>query len=148
MPNVLISSQTTFLANLNGAADRVTSQSSERIDFCCNREEGNTKMFAYIKFFCDDICLNRVIIVSPDSDVAVKSLYQTVTNPIFLNAIWFKTGTSDDQRYIPTHVLASELGLPIWCLGPAMHAVSGCDSVSSFSHIRKTATFQTLKRID
>ena len=105
-------------------------------------------MFAYIKFFCDNIRLNGVIIVSSDSDVAVISLYQSVTNPIFLNAIWFKTGTSDDPRYIPIHVLASELGLPMCCLGSAMHAVSGCDSVSSFPHIRKTKTFQTLKRID
>ena len=38
----------------------------------------------------------------------------------------FRTGTGDDQRYIPIHVLASKLELPIYCLLPAMHA--GCDS--------------------
>ena len=45
--------------------------------------------------------------------------------------------------YIPIHALASEIGLPICCVLPAMHA--GCDSVSSFSHIKKMAAFQTLK---
>ena len=67
------------------------------------------------------------------------SLYQSVTNLTFLDAFWFKPGTGDDQGYIPIHVLASELELPICCLLPAMHA--GCNLVS----IRKMTTFQTLK---
>ena len=143
LPNVLTSSQTIYLANLDGATDRVTSQSSERIAFYCDHEEADMKMVAHIKFLCDNICLNKVIIVLPDSDAAVISLYQSVTNLTFLDALWFKIGIGDDQRYIPTHVLASELGLPICCWLSAMHAV--CDSVNSFSHIRKITTFQTLK---
>ena len=117
--------------------------SGERINFYCNHKEADTKIFAFIKFFCDNIRLNRVITVLSDSDVAVIFLYQSVTNLTFLDALWSTTGTGDDQRYIPIHVLASESGLPIWCcLLPAMHA--GCDSVSSFSHIRKMTTLQTL----
>ena len=131
------------MTNLDGEKDRVTSQNSERIDFYYNPEEADTKMFVHITFSCDNNRLNRVIIVLPDSDVAEISLYQSVTNLTFLEALWFKIGTGDVQRYIPKHVLASELGLPIGCLLPAMHA--GCDSVSSFSHIRKMTTFQTLK---
>ena len=65
------------------------------------------KLYALINIF-------RVIIVSPDSDVAVISLYQSVTNLTFLDALWFKTGTGDDQRYIPIHVLASELVLTLY----------------------------------
>ena len=65
------------------------------------------KLYALINIF-------RVIIVSPDSDVAVISLYQSVTNLTFLDALWFKTGTGDDQRYIPIHVLASELVLILY----------------------------------
>ena len=42
-----------FSANLDDAADRVTSQSSERIEFYCDHEEANTKIFTYIKFLCD-----------------------------------------------------------------------------------------------
>ena len=57
-----------------------------------------------------------VIIVSPDSDVAVISLYQSVTILTFLDALCFKTGTGDDHKYIPIHALASEIGLPICCL--------------------------------
>ena len=95
MPEVLTSFQTNYLANLDGATYRVTSQRSERIDFYCNHEEGDSKMFAYIKFLYDNICLNRII-VSPDSDVAVISLYQGVTNFAFLDVLRFKTGTGDE----------------------------------------------------
>ena len=112
-----------------------TSQRSERIDFDCNREKADSKMFAYIKFLF--VCLNRIV-VSADSNVTVISLYQGVTDFTLLNALWFKTGTSDD-----IYALASEIGLPICCLLPAIHA--GCGSVSSFSYVRKMTAFQTWK---
>ena len=41
--------------------------------------------------------------------------------------------------------LASKLALAICCLLPAMHVILGCNSASSFSHIRKIIVFQTLK---
>ena len=143
MPSIFTSFQTNYSTNLDGATDRVTRQSSERIRFYCDHEAAKTNMFANIKFLCDNIRMNRVIIVSSDSDVAVISLYQSVTNFTFLDALWFKTGTGDNQRHIPRHVLATELGLPICCLLLAVHA--GCDLVSSFLHILKMATFQALK---
>ena len=63
-----------FLANLDGATDYVTSQSSERIDFHWNHDKADTKMFTYNKFLCDNIRLSKIIIVSPDTDVTVISL--------------------------------------------------------------------------
>ena len=64
MPNDLTSSQTIHLANLDGATDRLTSQGSERIEFYCNHEEADTKMFANIKFLCDNTRLSRVTVES------------------------------------------------------------------------------------
>ena len=84
---VLTSSKTILLASLDGTTDRLTSQSSERIDFYWHHTEADTKMFACIKFFCDNICLNKVIIISPDTGVFVKSLYESVMNLNFLNTI-------------------------------------------------------------
>ena len=123
------------MANLDGKTDGATSQSSERIAFYCDYEEPDTKMFVYIKFLCDNIRLTRDIIVSLDTDAAAISLYQSVTNLTFLDTIRLKTGTGEDQRCISIHVLDSELGLPISYLLSAMHAVSGCNSVSTFSRI-------------
>ena len=74
-----MSCQNICLANLDGAADRATSQSSERTDLYCDHEEADTKIFALIKFLCDKehkfIRLNSIIIVLPDTDVTVISLY-------------------------------------------------------------------------
>ena len=100
---VLTSSQTIYMANLDGTTDCITSQNSERIDFYSDHEEANTKMFAYIKCLCGNIRLNRIIIVLPDNDVAMISLYPSVTNLTFVDVTWLKTGTGDDQRYIPIH---------------------------------------------
>ena len=142
LPNDLTSSQTIYLANLDSATDRVASQSSEKIDFYNDHRESDTKMFAYINFLCDNIPLNMVIIVSPVTAVAVISLWQSFTKLILSDAIWFKTGTRDHERYIPTHELAS--GLPLCCLLLARHGISQCDSLSIFSYIGMK-TFQTLK---
>ena len=64
MSKVSTSFQTNYLANLHGATDRVTitNQRSERIEFYCNTKKADTKMFAYIKFLCDNIRMNKVII--------------------------------------------------------------------------------------
>ena len=47
-------------------------------------------------------------------------------------------------RDIYTYISIS-LRIRITNVLPAMHKMSGCDSVSTFSHIEKIATFQTIK---
>ena len=98
-------------------------------------------MFAYIKFLCGNIRLRRVAVVSPDTGVAVIFFHESVTNFTFLDAIMLKTGAKDDERYISIHLLASELKLVICCVLLAIRAISERDSVSTFSHIEKIATF-------
>ena len=53
--------------------------------------------------------------------------------------------TGNDQKCTHVHLVASELGLPICCLLREMHAISGCNSVNSFSHTGKITAFQTFK---
>ena len=84
LPKVLTSFQTIYLTNLDGAADCVTSQSSETIDFYCDHEEADTKIFAYIKFLCDNNRLSRVTIFLLDTDVAMISLYESVVLTHFI----------------------------------------------------------------
>ena len=79
LESVLTSFQTIYFTNLDAATDLVTNQSSERIAFYCDHEQASTKMFAYTKFLCDNIRLRKVTIVSPDTDVAVISLYENAT---------------------------------------------------------------------
>ena len=98
------------------------------------------------KFSLNTVQLKRVIIDSPDTFDAVISLYHHVTNLVLLDSIWFKAGTGNEQQLIPIHSLTSEYGLQISCLLLAINAISGCDSVSSFSRIGKRKHSRHLKR--
>ena len=60
---------------------------SEKIKFYCDHEEADTKMFTKINFLSNTVQLKRVIIDSPETDVAVTSLYYYVTNPALLDSI-------------------------------------------------------------
>ena len=51
--------------------------------------------------------------------------------------IWFKAGTGKEKQLIPILSLASEYGSSICHLLSVIHAMSGYDSVSSFSQIDK-----------
>ena len=79
LPEHLSSYQSVYLANLDGTTDFVTKEYSKKIKFYCDHDEADTKMFTYIKFLSNTVQLKRVIIDSPDTDVAVISLYQNVT---------------------------------------------------------------------
>ena len=50
LPYVLISSQTIYLGNFDGATDRVASQGSERIYFYCDHEEAHISSVFVIIF--------------------------------------------------------------------------------------------------
>ena len=72
-------------------------------------------MFVYTQFLCDNIRLSRVTNVSPDTDVAVISLYESVTNLTFLHSYMQYNMVRDwcqkrSEIYTPINLLASELG--------------------------------------
>ena len=71
-------------------------------------------------------------------------LYQSATNFILLDELWFKTGVGKNIRFIAIHTLASKMGSSMCKILPVVHAISGCDSVSSFSGIGKKKVIQVL----
>ena len=101
-------------------------------------------MFVYCSFALNEYALQRIIICSPDTDVAVICCYQYFVN-LSVEQLWFKTGVGKALRYVPMHEVASSLGPSICKLIPAFHAVTGCDSVSSLCGIGKKSAFNVLK---
>ena len=91
----------------------------------CSHEEADTRMLLYASHAADTV--SRVVIASPDTDVAVLCVHfaQTIGTEI-----WFKTGVKDLVRYIPIHDIARELGSEFCESLPAFHALTGCDSTS------------------
>ena len=59
----------------------------KKLNFYCDHEEADTKMFTKINFLSNTVQLKRVIIDSPETDVAVISLHYYVTNPALLDSI-------------------------------------------------------------
>ena len=57
------------------------------MDFYYDNEEAETEILAYIKFLCENICLNRIVIVSPDTHVVL-------------------TYAGDGRGYVPVHLQA------------------------------------------
>ena len=82
--------------------------------------------------------MHRIAIESPDTDVAVICCYQLATNLASLSELWFQTGVGKNKRYIPIHISLNTI-----C---AVHVITGCDSVRSFSGVGKKTAFSLLKR--
>ena len=123
---------------------KITSEEITVIDLICNHEEADSKMFVYCHFALTENMLQRIIICSPDTDVAVICCYQFVTS-LSVEQLWFKTGVGKALRYIPVHEVSNSLGLEICKLLPAFHSVTGYDSVSSLCGIGKKSAFNVLK---
>ena len=84
----------------------------------------------------------RIVIQSPDTDVAVLSITQF--EDLQCQELWFRTGVKDRLRFIPIHRLNSSLGTPLCKALPAFHALTGCDSTSALQGIGKTTAWKIL----
>ena len=63
--------------------------------------------------------------------------------------VWFQTGMvasiKDCRRYIPVHELCKSLNSVVCNILPAAHAITGCDTTSSFFGIDKKSMLKALK---
>lgn len=98
-----------------------------------NHEEADTRMILHANHASSS--KKRIIIQSPDTDVAVLSVH--TVKALQCDELWFKTGIKDKARFIPIHLIAEKLGVSV-CAGlPGFHALTGCDSTSGFFRIGK-----------
>ena len=100
-----------------------------------DHEEADSQMFVHISHAKHKYGIDRTIIWSLDTDVAVLSVHYW--HALETKELFFKTGFKQKRRYIPVHLIAQNLGRNISLILPAVHSLSGCDSTSSFSHIGK-----------
>ena len=83
---------------------------------------------------CIDLAVKELNVKS----VVLWSIYSDITaiSPriVLLLGIklFFKTGVREHKRFIPMHDVASDLGERMPLALPVIHALSGCDSTSSF----------------
>lgn len=107
-----------------------------------DQEEADTRMILHAHNASHDH--NRVVIQSPDTDVAVLSVH--FFNSLACEQLWFRTGVKDKLRFVPIHSLAEMLGSDVCAALPCFHALTGCDSTSGLFGIGKKKAWATLKR--
>lgn len=121
-------------------------------DLFCSHEEADTRMLLHAwdadRSFASLGRNGRVIIKTPDTDVVVLTLYYypRMQNT---NEFWVETGrvtsTTDLRRYLPIHNICNSLGRALCDIIPAVHALTGCDSVSAMHGIGKKTVMKVLK---
>lgn len=121
---------------------KLTKGHSEPLDeLQSDHEEADTRMILHALHASHDH--DRVVVHSPDTDVAVLSVYSF--SSMQCTEMWFRTGTKDKLRYLPIHTIANRIG-PAMCRAlPGFHSLTGCDSTSALSGIGKKKGFELLK---
>ena len=116
------------------------------------QEEADTRIILHAlhsdKLYQENNVQGRIVVKSPDTDVLVLLVhyFQNMKNT---SELWFQTGlitsTKDCRRYIPVHDLCKSLSSVVCEILPADHALTGCDTTSSFFGIGKNSMFKVLK---
>ena len=83
-----------------------------------------------------------MIVASPH--VYVIASYQFTSEPATLNKLWLKTWSEKRKKQVAIHEAVEEYGGSVLKVLAAFHAISRCDSVSSFCDTGWTA-LSTLK---
>ena len=104
------------------------------------QEEADTRMLLHAAHASKNAC-QSVIVRSPDTDVAFLCLYFAGE---ILKPLYFETGVKDSHRVIDVKAMATALGPDICKALPGLHALTGCDSTSSFHGKGKVSCYSRL----
>ena len=98
----------------------------------CNHEEADTRMMVHA---ADAVKSGhrRILIRTVDTDVVVLAVWMAQELHEAVDELWLAIGTGKSFRYIAAHKLAVSLGPDKSKALPVFHAITGCDTVSSFA---------------
>ena len=97
----------------------------------CSHEEADSRIFLHVAAAAS--CGHRKLIVrTTDSDVVVLAVSAFVSLGQKVDELWVAFGMQRRYRYIPVHTIAAQLGPAKSSALPAFHALTGCDTTSSF----------------
>ena len=107
------------------------------------QEEADTRIILHAlysdKLYQENNVQGRIVVL-------LVHYFQNMKNT---SELWFQTGlitsTKDCRRYIPVDELCKLLSSVVCEILPADHALTGCDTTSSFFGIGKNSMFKALK---
>ena len=103
----------------------------------CSHEEADTRLFQHV---ADAIKkgYRKLLVRTVDTDVVMVAI--ATLNRTKPDELWVAFGTGGHFRFIPIHEVAAAVGPRKSVNLPLFHALTGCDTVSSFAGIgKKTA---------
>uniref|UniRef100_UPI00358F05C7 uncharacterized protein n=1 Tax=Myxine glutinosa TaxID=7769 RepID=UPI00358F05C7 len=98
----------------------------------CNHEEADTRMMLHAAAAMKS-GHHRVLIRTVDTDVVVLAVWMAQELNEVVDELWLALGTGKNFRYIAAHELSATLGPDKAKALPIFHAITGCDTVSSFA---------------
>ena len=107
-------------------------------ELSCKQEEADTKIFLCAKFAAS-LGFESASIITVDSDVAILSMYYQHRLDVKL---FLRIGTGSKEKIFD--IQTNDLSIDAVDALPVVHALSGCDSTSSFSGIGKVKFFKTV----
>ena len=111
----------------------------------CDHEEADSKMFIHL---ADAVKQGheRVTIKTVDTDVVILAV--SAVSKLNIHELWVAFGSGGHLRYVPAHVMAMPLGPEKAQALPLFHALTGCDTVSSFANRGKKSAWDTWNVFD
>lgn len=104
----------------------------------CSHEEADSRIMRHASHAVS-YNHHKLLIRSVDTDDVVLAVARAQQLPL-IDELWIAFGTGKSFQYLPAHEIAAGLGPEKAQVLPMFHALTGCDTVSSFAgHGKKTA---------
>ncbi|KAK3096470.1 hypothetical protein FSP39_000527 [Pinctada imbricata] len=145
--------KTLYMAGAFDNPDIVKKFTTEEVNLCeelgSTQEEADTRIILHLinidSSFKRSGTRGRVIVQSSDTDVLVLCCHflQKLTNT---DELWIQKGhcVRDGKKFVPVHDIYKALPSHVPKVLPVLHALSGCDTVSSMYGIGKKSVFKLM----
>ena len=100
----------------------------------------------HIKYTYNLNTIERYIIWSPDTDVAVLGIH--FAEKFGFKEVYLRTGIKRKKCFIPIHRIVNQLSTTMCQFLPAVHALTRCDSNSSFRAHSTISAFKVLQEVN
>ena len=97
----------------------------------CTHEEADHRIFFHVNYAIKIESYGSVVIASADRDIFVSALHHFYKLKYFdLEQLWFVSIQGNSRTFFPIHGLVHDLDSDLVEGLPAIHALTGCDTVS------------------
>ena len=108
-----------------------------------DHEEADSRTFVHLKYAYNLSTVERYIIWSPDTDVAVLGIH--FAEKFGVKEVYLRTGIKCKKHFIPIHRIVNQLSTTMCQFLQAVHAITGCDSNTSVRAHSKNSRFKVLQ---